>query len=163
MEVPRTIFTGLLVLDSPAPGFDRGKSFSQKIAVATRWTIVNLDIRLKIMDAQADQTRSLTVRLNFSISGRCSFLDAQFINMPRSEVSARSGSNSLSECIRVVFKPCFRYILLTYLIPSSMLFNFLFLIILPVANIIFGIWCSGIQWRWCEWGHSIGWHYFTYQ
>ena len=41
MTVPRTCFPGPFLVDIPAPGFDGGKSFSQNIAVATRWTIIN--------------------------------------------------------------------------------------------------------------------------
>ena len=88
------------------------------------------------MTAQADQTRSLAVWFNRSISGTCSFLDAQFRGMPISAIYAHRGSNSLSACLRVVLKTSFSYSLLTCLIPYSMFFTFLFLIILPVANIM---------------------------
>ena len=70
-------FPGPLVLDSPLPGFDGGKSFSQKIAVATICIIINLEISLKGMDEWADRTCSLMVRLNHSIPGTCSFLEMQ--------------------------------------------------------------------------------------
>ena len=80
---------------------------------------------------------SLTFRLNCSISGTCYFLGAQFRDMPMSAISAHSSSNSLSACIRVILEPHYRYSLLTCLIPSSIFFIFLFLIIIPVANIIY--------------------------
>ena len=56
--------------------------------------------------------------------------------MPRSEIYARSGSNSLSACMRVILKPRYSYSLLTCLIPSSMFFNFRFLIIINMENIM---------------------------
>ena len=102
----------------------------------TRWTIINLDICLKVRDYQGDRTRSLTVQLNCSIPGKCSFLDTQFRDMPISAIFARSSSNFLSSCICMILKPCCRYILLTCLIPSSMSFTFQFLIILTVGNIM---------------------------
>ena len=46
--------------------------------------------------------------------------------MPRSAISASSNSNQLSACIHVVLKPYFRYILLTFLVLSSVLFTFRF-------------------------------------
>ena len=55
------------MLDSHITGFNGEKSFSQKIAVATIWIIINLEIRLKGMAAQADHKRSLTVLFNCSI------------------------------------------------------------------------------------------------
>ena len=73
---------GPFMLDSPAPGFDGGNSFSKKIAEATRWTIIHLDISLKGIDSWAEWTRSFTFQLNCSISGACSFLDAQFRDLP---------------------------------------------------------------------------------
>ena len=39
-------------MGNPAPGFDGGKASSQKIAVAKRWTIIDLETRLKGMAAQ---------------------------------------------------------------------------------------------------------------
>ena len=83
-----------------------------------------------------DRTRSLAVQLNCSISCTCSFLDAQFKEIPRSDISAHSGSNSLPAYMCVMFEPRSRHILLTFLIQSSMLFTFRFLIILPVENTI---------------------------
>ena len=77
------------------------------------------------------------VLLNHSISGTCYFLDAQLRDIPRSSISAHSGSNSLSSCMWGVFKPCCRYSFLTCLIPSSVFFTFQVLIMLPVANIMF--------------------------
>ena len=88
-----TSFPGPFVLDNTVPGFDRVKAFSQKIAEAKRWTIINLEIRLKGMTAQVDRTRYFMLQLNRSISGTCYFLDAQFRDMPRSAISARRGSN----------------------------------------------------------------------
>ena len=117
--------------------------FSQKIAEAKMWTIINLDICLKGLATWEDQTRYLMVQLNISISGTCSFLDAHFRDIPRSAISARSGPNALSFYICVVLKPHCRHILLTCLIKSSMFFEFLFWIILPVANIM----CRGIVFR----------------
>ena len=74
---------GSLVSDSPAPGVDGGKALIPKMAEATGFTIISLDIRLNRMVAQADLARSLTVCVKRSISGTCSFLDAQFRFMPR--------------------------------------------------------------------------------
>ena len=90
---------------------------------------------LKGMDSWVDRMHSLTVRLNRSISGTCSFLDTQFRDIPRSAISACRGSKSLSACMSGFLKLRCRYSLWICLIPSSMLF-FLFLIILPVANIM---------------------------
>ena len=47
------------------------KHLAKTIAVATRWTITNIEITLKVMDDQEYRTRYLTVWLNFSISGTC--------------------------------------------------------------------------------------------
>ena len=80
---------------------------------------------------------SLTFLLNCSILGTCFFLNVQFREMPRLAISAHCGSNSLSACLRVIFKPRCRYICFTCLVPSSTLFTFRFLIILTVLNIIF--------------------------
>ena len=88
------------------------------------------------MDDWADQTRSLMVRLNRSISGTCSLLDTQSRDMTISDIYAHIGSNSLSACMRVILKPRCRYRLWTCVIPLSMLFIFRFLIILTVANIM---------------------------
>ena len=93
MTVMRTICPGHLVLESPDPGFDGGREFSQKIAVAKRWIIINLEIRLGVMAAHAYRKCSLMARLNHSISGTCYFLDTQLRDMTRSSTSARSGSN----------------------------------------------------------------------
>ena len=60
MIVPMMSCLVTLVLDSPDPGCDRVKAFRQKIAVATRWIIINLEIRLKVMSDPADRTCSLT-------------------------------------------------------------------------------------------------------
>ena len=79
--------------DSPASGVDGGNASSQKMAEATRCTIISLGICLNGMVARADLTRSLTVRMKRSISGTCSFLDAKFSFMPRTVVSLCSGSN----------------------------------------------------------------------
>ena len=68
----------------------------------------------------------LAVQLNPSISGTCFFLEAQLREITISAISARRGSNSLSACIHVILKPCWRYALLTCLIPSSMFFTFIF-------------------------------------
>ena len=84
------------MLDNPVPGFDGVKAFSQKIAEATRWTIINLEISLKGMTAKVDRARYFMLQLNRSISGTCYFLDDQFRDMPRSAISARRGSNSIS-------------------------------------------------------------------
>ena len=59
--------------DSPVPGVDGGNELSQKMAEATRCTIIRLDIRLNGIVAWADLTRSLTVRMKRSISGTYSF------------------------------------------------------------------------------------------
>ena len=84
----------------------------------------------------ADQTRSLKFRFNSSISGKCSFLDAQVKDMERSAIYAYRGLNLISACISVILKPHFRYSLRTCLIPSSMFFAFILLIMIPVANIM---------------------------
>ena len=108
----------------------------RQVAVAKVWTIINLEISLKGMADWEDQALSLTVQLNRSISGTCSSLGAQFSYMQRSAISSCRGSNSLSSCIRVIWKPRFSYSLLAYLIPSLIFFTFRFLIILPVSKII---------------------------
>ena len=77
--------------DSPAPGVDGGNALSQKMEEAKRCTIISLDIFLNGIVDQADLTRSLTVWMKRSISGTCSFLDAQFRFMPRAVISWRSG------------------------------------------------------------------------
>ena len=120
--VPSTSYTRPFVLDSYAPGFVKGKSFSKTLAVETRWNIINLEIRLKGISTWVDQTRYLKVRLDSLISGRYYFLDAQLREMPRSAISAPRCSNLLSACIPVILKPRCRYILMTCLIPSSMFF-----------------------------------------
>ena len=54
--------------DSPATSIDGGHLLSQKMAEATRYTIISLDIRLNGMVVQEDLTRSLPVwmkRSNF--------------------------------------------------------------------------------------------------
>ena len=112
------------MLDSLAPGFEGINAFSQKIAVSTIWIIIDLEIRLKGMADREYLTSSLKVRLNCSIPGKCSFLEAQFRYMPISAIYPRSGSNSLSACIQVILKPRCRYSLLTYLITSSIFFIF---------------------------------------
>ena len=84
---------GPFVSDSPVPSVYGGNALIPKMAEATRCTIISLDIRLNGMVAQADLTCSLTARMKRSISGTCSFLDAQFRFMPRAVISLRSGSN----------------------------------------------------------------------
>ena len=84
---------GTLVMESPDPCVDRGKSFIQNTAVATRWILINLEIRLKGMSDQADRTRSLKTQANHLILGTFSFLDAQIMEMLISPIYSRSGSN----------------------------------------------------------------------
>ena len=122
--------------ESPVPGVYGGKSLIQKMAYATRCTIISLDIRLNGMVDRADLTRSLTVRMKRSISGTCYFLDAQFRFMPRAVISLRSGSNSQSVCMCVILKPICGYNLCTCVIPSTICSTFRFLIILPVAKMM---------------------------
>ena len=88
------------------------------------------------MADRAGLTRSLTVQIKCSISGTCYFLCAQFRFIPRSVISVHSGSNHLSEFMRVILNPHFRYNLCTCVIPSAMFLIFRFLIILPVSNIM---------------------------
>ena len=110
MTVIRMSFSGLFLLENPVPDFDGGEAFSQKISVVAIWTIINLEIHLKVMAAWVYWTCFLAVQLNFSISGTCSLLDAHFRDMTRSSISARRGSNSLSACISVILEPRFRHI-----------------------------------------------------
>ena len=86
------------------------------------------------MSTWEDWTHSLTVLLNHSILGTCSFLDEKFRYMPISAISICRGSNLLSECMRVILNPHFSYSLLTCLIISSILFIFRLIIILPFEN-----------------------------
>ena len=79
--------------DSPVTGVDGGNSLIQKMAEATRCTIISLDISLNGMVARSGLMRSLTVRMKRSISGTFSFLDAQFRFMPREVISLNSGTN----------------------------------------------------------------------
>ena len=97
---------------------------------------MTLDISLNTMVARADLTRSLMVRMKRSISGTCSFLDAQFRCMPISVISLRSGSNSQSVCICVILKPRCRNSLCTCVIPSEVFSTFRFLIIFPMAKMM---------------------------
>ena len=90
------IFKGSFVLHNTVPVFNRGMNLAKNIVVVTKLTIISLEVCLKGMDAREDWMRSLMVRLNRSISGTCYFLDTQFRDMPRSTISAHSGSNSLS-------------------------------------------------------------------
>ena len=113
-----------------------GKSIDPKMAKAKRCTIIILNVRLNGMVAQADLTRSLIFRMKRSISGTCSFLDAQFSFMPREVMSLRSGLNLKSLCMCVIMKPRCRYNLCTCVIPSAMCSTFRFLIILLVANMM---------------------------
>ena len=106
------------------------------MVVATIWTIVYLYICLKDMAAWVYQTRSLVLQLNRSILGTHYFLDAQFRDMRRFTISVHISTNSLSSCLRVILKPHCRYILWTGIIPSSILFIFQFMGIIPVANIV---------------------------
>ena len=99
------VFRVTFVMENPAPGFNGGKAFIQNIAMVTGWTIINLDIKLKGMAAWAYWTSFLKILLHRSISGTCSFLDAQFRYIPRSTISNCRCSNSLSERMRVILKP----------------------------------------------------------
>ena len=56
---------GPFVSDSPAPGVYGGKSLSQKIAEATRLTIISLDTRLNGMAASDALLNGLDETLNF--------------------------------------------------------------------------------------------------
>ena len=127
---------GPFLFDSPVPGVDGVFTLSQKMEEATRCTIMSLDIRVNSMVDQAGLTRSLTDRMKRSISGTCSFLDAQFRFMPRAFISLFIGLNSQSVCLSVILKPQCRYNLCTCVIPSAMCSTFRFFIILPVANIM---------------------------
>ena len=122
------------MLDSPAPGLNGIKAFIQKMTLLTRCIIIDFEICLKGTSAWVYWTRSLAVQLGSSILGTCSFLHTQFRNMTRLAISGDSGSNSLSECMRLILKPNCRYSLLTFLVPSSMFFTFRFLIIFTVEN-----------------------------
>ena len=88
------------------------------------------------MDVWVDCTRSFTFRLNRSISGTCSFLDAQFSYIPLSSILTCRGSNSLSACMHVILNLRYRYSLWTCLIPYSMFFICRFLILLTVENML---------------------------
>ena len=85
---------------------------------------------------RVDLTHSLRVWMKRSISGICSFLDAQFSFMPRAVISLSSGSNSQSVRICVILKSRCRYNLCTYVIPSAMFTMFRFLIIIPMLNMM---------------------------
>ena len=106
----------------------------QKTAEATRFIIIRLYIRLNGMVDRAYLMRYLTVDIKRSISGKCSFLDAQFRFIPRVVIYLRSVSNLLLVCIYVILKPHFRYRLFTCMILSTMVSMFRFLIVIPVAN-----------------------------
>ena len=54
------------------------------------------------MATQAYQKRSFTVRWNRSISGTFSFLNVQFVDIPRSAIYVRRGLNYLSACMGMV-------------------------------------------------------------
>ena len=123
--------------DSPVPSVDGGNGFRKKMAEATIYNIMSLYIRLNVMVAWEDLTRSLTVRMKCSISGICYFLDAQFRFMPRVVIYFRIGLNLQSVRICVILKPRCRYNLCTCMIPSAIFSNFRFLIILPVAKMMF--------------------------
>ena len=58
---PRISCLGPSVSEIPETGVDGGNTLSQKIAEATRCTIIRLDIHLNGMVDQADMTHSLTV------------------------------------------------------------------------------------------------------
>ena len=103
---------------------------------ATRYNIINLNIRLNSMVDQKDLTLSLTVRMKRSLSGTCYLLDAQFRFMPRVVTSLLNCSNSQSACICVILNPRCRYNLCTCMIPSEMFSIFQFLIILPLENMM---------------------------
>ena len=74
--IPSTIFLTPFVYYSPAPGVDGGDSLSQKIAEATRFTIISLYTHLNVMVPWADLMQSLTVCMKRSIPGKFYFLDA---------------------------------------------------------------------------------------
>ena len=122
--------------ESPASDVDGGNALSQKMAEAKICTLVMLDICLNGMVDRVDLTRSLTVRMKLSISGTCSFLDAQFRFIPRAVIFLRSGLKSQSVCMCVILKLRYRYNLCTCLIPSAMCSTFRFLIILTVENMM---------------------------
>ena len=108
----------------------------QNMGEATRFTIIILYIRLSGVVDQAGLTHSLTVQMNHSISGTCSFLDAQFSFISRSVIYLHSGLSQLPACICEIFNPCCKYNLFTCVIPSAMFLIFRILIILPVANMM---------------------------
>ena len=90
-HISKDNFSGTFVSDSPVPVVDGGNELIQKMEEATRCTIIILDLCLNGMVARANLTRSLTVQMKRSISGTCSFFDAQFRFMPRAVISLRSG------------------------------------------------------------------------
>ena len=123
--------------DSPAPGVDGGNVLIQKMAKATRCTIIILDICLNSIVYRADLTRYLTVQMKRSISGKYSFFDANlFWFMPRAVLSLRSVSNLPLVCICVIWKPRCRYNLCTCVIPYTMFSIFRFLIIISVEDMM---------------------------
>ena len=80
--------------DNTVLGGDGVNTLIQKISEAKRCIIIILDTSLNDMVAWADLARSLTVWMKRSISVTFYFLDAQFMFMPRSVISLRSGLNS---------------------------------------------------------------------
>ena len=109
---------------------------SQKMAEAKRCTIISLYNHLNGMMAWTDLTRSSTIRMKHSVSGTYYFLEEQFRFMPRAVISLHGGTNSQSVCICVILKPRCRYNLCTCMIPYEMFSIFLYLIILPAANMM---------------------------
>ena len=89
----KNAFSGSLGVLQSRARFVWWKDIQPKMAVATRWTFLNFDIRVKGMAAQEDQTHYLTFLLNISIYVTCSFLYMQFNSMTRSSISVYSGLN----------------------------------------------------------------------
>ena len=112
------------------------KSLIQKISEATRCNIINLYNRLNGIVDWEDLTRSITIRIERSISGTYSFLDAQFRFISRAVLSLSSGSNLMSACICLILNLRCKYNLCTWVIPSEMFLIFRGLILLPVENMM---------------------------
>ena len=149
--------------DSPATGVDEGNKLTQKLAEATRCTIISLDTHLNGMAARRDLTRSLTVRIKRSISGTCSFLDEQFRFIPTAVISLSSGSKYLSPFMCVILKPHCRYNLCNCVIPSAMFLIFRFWPYFLWQTWCAVIWCLGNQFHWYTWGHRKLWPPCNYQ
>ena len=133
--------------DSPAPGVDGGNELIQKMAEATRCTIIRLYICLNGIVTQVDLTRSLTIRTKQSHS-LFLYKERSFPCVLVWTLYQREYVWSWSHSAGIICVPTWSHM------QRSQFFGFWSYFLWQTWCAV--IWCWGNRFHWCTWGHRNG-------